>query len=156
MSNPLDDVLKISGNFSVSNVPDVMRLSRKESKGVSVDKIRITTERPVRGGILVADGGDFSRYENNPVVLWNHAMSMSMCGNSFDRPIARTENLQVEKSSGIDAEFVWPKRGDDSDVDKIHNLWDARFIHAASIRFIPRAEETFTEKSEDGEVEKEL
>lgn len=101
------------------------------SESELVREIVISTEKPVRsgGGIARAAGAVTSHYLRNPVVMWGH--------NYREPPVARTTSLRVEPGTGLSAQFEFPQPGIYPLADVVRGLWDAGFINAASIGFMP-------------------
>lgn len=71
---------------------------------------------------------DVTQYMRNPVVLFGHDYASP--------PVARTVSLTTSES-GITARFIFPERGISARADEIHALWDAQFLSAVSVGFIP-------------------
>lgn len=109
----------------------VQRLESMTKEGLARDRILISTQvtDPADGlDELVATGGEVESYlQGNPVVGYNHAYG------KISTPIGRTVELIIRADFGIEAAWEWPPWEMDEDADKIHRLWDGRFIHAASI-----------------------
>ena len=94
-------------------------------------QVIISTERPVRsgGGIARAAGCLTAPYMRNPVVMWGH--------NYKEPPIGRATALEIAPGVGIVARFEFPPAGIHPLADTVRGLWDAGFINAASIGFLP-------------------
>lgn len=109
----------------------VQRLESFTREGMARDRILISTQQndPADGlDELVATGGEVESYlQGNPVVGYNHGHGR------ISTPIGRTTELVIRAGFGIEAAWEWPPWDMDEDADKIHRLWDGRFIHAASI-----------------------
>ena len=111
---------------------EVKRLESVSSGDVSRDRITIATEvNDPRDDLdqLVASGVQIDSYMKNPVVGYNHNMG------KIQTPIGRTEEIVIRSGHGLEAVWTWPAWEMDEDADKVHRLWDGRFLHAASIWF---------------------
>lgn len=94
----------------------------------SYEAVITTTAKDRQGEIVVSTGVDVSSYMRNPVVLFAHDYAQP--------PVARTLSLTTSEE-GITAQFMFPERGISQRADEIHDLWDAHFLNAVSIGFIP-------------------
>ena len=94
-------------------------------------KVFLSTGTPIRqGGYTVnAAGGKFDAFIRNPVVMWAHDYQQP--------PIGRSLDLAHVESRKLAAHFEFSPQGVNPFADMIHQLWDARFINAASIGFEP-------------------
>ena len=102
-----------------------------ESKALddgSYEAVITTTTKDRQGEIVISTGMDVSNYMKNPVVLFGHDYSAP--------PVARAVSLTTSER-GITAQFVFPERGVSVRADEIHALWDAHFLSAISVGFIP-------------------
>ncbi len=110
----------------------VQRIEHVEKGDVSRDRITISTEvNDPRDSLdqLIATGIQVDAYMKNPVVGYNHGFG------NIKTPIGRNEEIIIRFGYGIDAVWEWPPWEMDADADKVHRLWDGRFLHAASIWF---------------------
>lgn len=115
-----------------ANPCEVKRLETISKGDVARDRIIISTEmNDPRDNLdqLVASGVQIDGYMKNPVVGWKHGRG------EIDTPIGRTEEIIIRSGFGIEAMWEWTPWEMSDDADKIHRLWDGRFIHAASIWF---------------------
>lgn len=85
---------------------------------------------------LVMSGLDIDHYlKGNPVVGYNHGGGWG--GDAISVPIGRTVSLSLIDGNKLRATWEWVPEGLDAAADRIHKLWDAKFIHAASIWYRP-------------------
>lgn len=94
----------------------------------SYEAIITTATKDRQGEVVLSTGMDTTQYMSNPVVLFGHDYSSP--------PVARALSLTTALE-GITARFVFPERGVSPKADEIHSLWDAHFLSAVSIGFIP-------------------
>ncbi len=98
--------------------------------GLGIYEALISTESEDRqGDVIRAAGAQISRYMANPVVLWAHQYD--------EAPVARALSVEVMPGVGLRAVFQFPEWGVSEDADQIHRLWDAGFLNATSIGFMP-------------------
>ena len=104
-----------------------MLMTRGTPSGADAS-ITITTPAEDRmGDVVVPEGGDFSDYNKNPVMLFAH--------DHYSIPIGRTVRLRVVPGEGIRADFNWLK--DDPFADRVRNAFEQNVLNAASIGFLP-------------------
>lgn len=77
---------------------------------------------------VVDQSWDLSRYEKNPIVLWQH----DRC-----EPIGTAENVRVENGA-LKATLVLAPQGVSEDADKAWSLIEAGILRAVSVGFVPR------------------
>lgn len=77
------------------------------------------------------EGGDFSAYLRNPVVLFGHDRS--------GLPVGSTTTLEVVPGRGIRARWRWLEG--DPFADRVRNAFEQGALRAASIGFLPKASE---------------
>ena len=95
----------------------------------SYEAVITTSAKDRQGEIIVSTGMDVGNYMKNPVVLFAHDYDLP--------PVARALSLTTSPE-GITARFQFPERGISIRADEIHSLWDAHFLNAVSIGFIPK------------------
>ena len=103
-----------------------------ESKALddgSYEAIITTSAKDRQGEIVVSTGMDVGNYMKNPIVLFAHDYAQP--------PVAKAVSLTTSPE-GITARFVFPEKGVSVRADEIHALWDAHFLNAVSIGFIPQ------------------
>lgn len=103
-----------------------------ESKALddgSYEAVITTSAKDRQGEIVVSTGMDVGNYMRNPVVLFAHDYASP--------PVARAISLTTSPE-GITARFVFPEKGVSARADEIHALWDAHFLNAVSIGFLPQ------------------
>ena len=83
------------------------------------------------GDTLTAAGANLDNYRKNPVVLWAH--------DHKGLPVAKALSIEAVEGVGLRAQIQFPPRGVDEFADRVHSLWAAGFLNAASVGFIPRA-----------------
>lgn len=89
----------------------------------------ISTESEDRAGdIVIASGGRFDAFMQNPVVLFAH--------NYRQPPVARALSVTIIPQ-GVKAAFQFPPVGMTQQADEVHALWRAGFLNATSIGFMP-------------------
>jgi HK97 family phage prohead protease len=117
------------------------------SKAVDVEagifEAMISTEAVDRQGDIVrATGAQLGNYLKNPVVLWAHDYSQP--------PVARALSVEIVPGEGIKATFQFPEWGSNPQADVVRRLWQAGFLNATSIGFIPlKSRPVDGEKDED-------
>ena len=79
--------------------------------------------------VVDPEGWNLDDFMRNPVVMWGH--------NYQEPPIARATHLEVMPGVGISARFEFPPAGIHPLADTVRGLWDAGFVNAASIGFMP-------------------
>lgn len=84
--------------------------------------------------VLMMGGLEFGPYLKNPVVGYNHGFGN---GDQISIPIGRTVQLALVNDTKLRASWEWIPEKIDERVDRVRRLWDARFIHAASIWYKP-------------------
>lgn len=95
-------------------------------------EILITTSAVDReGDEVVAEGGDFTAYLRNPVVLFGH--------NQRDLPVGMATSLTRVPNKGIRARWRW--LAGDAFASRVRNAFEQGALRAASIGFIPRTAE---------------
>ena len=103
-------------------------------------EVTITTDsRDRHGDIMVPGGAVLTAYKRNPVVMFGHDYTQP--------PIARAYNLRKDKNR-ITAELQWAPTAFAREVGQ---LYEAGFMHAWSIGFIPLEWDEIMEKGEGGE-----
>jgi HK97 family phage prohead protease len=103
-----------------------------ESKALddgSYEAVITTSAKDRQGEIVVSTGMDVGNYMKNPIVLFAHDYASP--------PVARAISLTTSEA-GITARFVFPEKGVSVRADEIHALWDAHFLNAVSIGFLPQ------------------
>lgn len=85
--------------------------------------------------VLMLRGLEVGPYLKNPVVGYNHGHGFG--GDSISTPIARTVSLSLVNDTALRASWEWVPENLDANADRVRKLWDARFIHAASIWYRP-------------------
>ena len=99
-------------------------------KGAGIYEVMISTEAQDRDGEIVrAAGARVDSYLKNPVVMWSHDYRTP--------PIAKTLKLDILPGQGLKARFQFPSKGVFDLADTVRGLWDAGFLNAASIGFMP-------------------
>ena len=88
------------------------------------------------GDRVKPEGGDFSKYLKNPILVWSHDYK--------EIPIGSVTQLEVVPGEGVKASWKWLK--DDLFADRIKNAWDQGVVRASSIGFIAHQ----TEPNETG------
>lgn len=89
----------------------------------------ITTSTPdTDKDIIVPEGIDFTHYQKNPVVLWQH--------NRDQLPIGKCVGL-TRTGKGWKAEVQFPPEGVYSFADDVYQMVKAGYLNAVSIGFIP-------------------
>lgn len=88
-----------------------------------------TTSLDRDGDIIEPHGGDFSSYQRNPVVGFQHFRESAL-------PIGRTIRLDVD-DTGIRATWRWLEG--DAFASRVKNAYQQGVLRAASIGFMPRA-----------------
>lgn len=83
------------------------------------------------GDTLQATGARLDNYRRNPVVLWAH--------DHKGLPVAKALSIEAVDGVGLRAQIQFPPRGVDEFADRVHSMWAAGFLNAASVGFIPRA-----------------
>lgn len=103
---------------------------RVSAKSEKVLTFRGTTESVASdGGVLIADGVDFSRFEKNPMVQWDHGMrsEIPVVGRAVDWRYDATA-----RAWDFDVEFA----SDESDLAaRVYRLAKAGFMPAVSVGF---------------------
>lgn len=84
--------------------------------------------------VLMLRGLEIGPYLKNPVVGYNHGFGN---GDSISTPVARTVSLSLVNEIALRASWEWVPDGLDVNADRVRKLWEARFIHAASIWYRP-------------------
>lgn len=82
------------------------------------------------GDILLADGAELDAFRANPVIPFAHKYDIP--------PVARANSIEPISGSGLKAVIQFPAKGISLFADEIHGLWDAGFLNAASVGFIPK------------------
>ena len=103
-----------------------------ESKALddgSYEAVITTSAKDRQGEIVVSTGIDVGNYMKNPVVLFAHDYASP--------PVAKALSLTTT-AEGITARFIFPEKGISQRADEIHAFWDAHFLNAVSIGFIPQ------------------
>jgi len=104
--------------------------SKEKKKKKGIHDVFITTETEDRDvDIIVAAGGDFTPFLKNPVVLFGHEYR--------EFPVARALNLEVIPGKGVKSTFQFPEWGINERADDTRRLWEAKFLNAVSIGFMP-------------------
>lgn len=80
---------------------------------------------------VVPEGGDFTAYQRNPVVLFGHDRS--------GLPVGSTTTLEVVPGRGIRARWRWLEG--DAFAARVKNAFEQGVLRAASIGFLPQASE---------------
>ena len=112
----------------------IYKLFSVDSKALDKEKglyeVMVSTEAIDRDGdIIRAAGGRFDNYLKNPVVLLGH--------DYHDLPVAKTIEIIVLPGKGVRVTFQFPEWGLYEKADTTRKLWDAGFLNAASIGFVP-------------------
>lgn len=90
----------------------------------------ISTEAVDRDGDIVrSDGGNFTAFRANPVVLWRH--------DDCEPPIGKNLWLKIGERNGVKGILAKTQFADTEDALEIFKLWKDGFLNAASIRFTP-------------------
>ncbi len=80
---------------------------------------------------IVPEGGDFTAYRRNPVVLYGHDRG--------SLPVGSTTKLEVLPGRGVRARWRWLE-GDEF-AARVKNAFDQGVLRAASVGFLPRESE---------------
>ena len=95
----------------------------------SYEAIITTSAKDRQGEVVISTGLDVGNYMRNPIVLFAHDYSAP--------PVAKALSITTS-TEGVTARFVFPEKGVSTRADEIHALWDAHFLNAVSIGFIPQ------------------
>ncbi len=113
--------------MNTKHTVSVTMTTRSTARGADAS-ITITTPAEDRmGDVVVPEGGDFTDYERNPVVLFGH--------DHYALPIGRTVALKTVPGAGIRADFTWLTN--DPIADRVRNAFEQNVLNAASIGFLP-------------------
>lgn len=108
-------------------------LERRKGDGNDVWVSTEARDHSGLGDVVRAEGGDWSDFMKNPVVMFDH-------GFRLDLPIGRCPEMPHVVTEGdvkrIGARIDWSPWGIDERIDAVHKLWDGRFLNACSIRFL--------------------
>lgn len=108
------------------------RIEREKLDGAKSDRraiaVTASTDAIDSWGEVVDQSWDLSRYERNPIVLWQH----DRC-----EPIGTAENVRIEDGA-LKATLVLAPEGVTEDADKAWALIEAGILRAVSVGFVPR------------------
>lgn len=97
-----------------------------------VPALTITTINPDReGDRVIPEGGDFTDFLRNPVLMWAHGGRDGYAS----VPIGTVSSLEVMPGKGVKAAWKWLEG--DPFADRIKNAWDQGVVRASSIGFKP-------------------
>lgn len=109
-------------------------------RAAGIYEAMISTESVDREGDIVrATGAQLGNFFKNPVVLFGHDYNAP--------PVAKALSVDIIPGMGIKSTFQFPAKGINQRADEIHGLWDAGFLNATSIGFIPLASKPLTDSS---------
>lgn len=87
-----------------------------------------TWEADREGDRVLPQGGDFSDYRRNPVLVWSHDYKQI--------PIGRVTSLNVTPNKSISATWRWLQN--DPFADRVRNAYEQGVLNSSSIGFIPK------------------
>jgi HK97 family phage prohead protease len=100
-----------------------------------------STEAIDSHGELVEQVWDLSRYEQNPIVLWNHSAGGFFGSDAL--PIGRAENVRVEDQgtddARLEADLVFASAKANPQAEHIFQLYKEKVLRAVSVGFRPGA-----------------
>ena len=111
-------------------------------KGTGVFTVTTPTEDSY-GDIMVPQGAVLERFRRNPVIPWAHDYS--------GLPVAKSEAEEVTPDVGIDSMALFA-REENPFAAQVFRMYDAGFLNAASIGFLPKEWERNEKKDEDGKT----
>jgi HK97 family phage prohead protease len=114
-------------------------IKRQDIKNRTIRFIGTTESEDRTGDVIEVDGWELSNFTKNPVFLWDHTPSLG--------PIGKVKQIIREGASLLfDVEFASKEVSEFA--DRMFKLFEAGFLNAVSVGFIPKEFEPIIE--EDG------